>query len=79
MAQATFGQIKQLIAAAELHGAVDSAVAHFKAVGPIEAGSIVNIEFSVQVKKADLSITLNENSVAVPTITQADEVIFIQG
>lgn len=71
--------MKQLIAAAEIAGAVDAAAVHFKAIGPVAAGSIVNLALTVEVKKADASITLNENSAAVPTITQADEVIFIQG
>lgn len=75
----TLAQMKQLIAAAEIAGAVGEAAVHFKAIGPVAAGSIVNLALTVEVKKADSSITLNENSSAVPTITQADEVIFIQG
>lgn len=75
----TLAQMKQLIAAAEIAGAVGEAVVHFKAIGPVSAGAVVNLALTVEVKKADASIILNENSAAVPTITQADEVIFIQG
>lgn len=75
----TLAQLKQMVAAAELHGAVDSAVVHFKSVGPIPAGEKVEIAITVEVKNQDTSVTINENGAAVPTVTQANEVIFVQG